>query len=606
MQITDYLVQYANSIANGTSAAAQTSQAASTQTVGMDLAGQLQEGSIFEGSINALDGSKVILGLSNGQTIPARLEGNLSLLLGESLFFQVKSNDGNTISIRPYMNEGTMNPAIQKALEAAGMEMTEETVDLVNRMMQEGLSIDKNSLHMMRQVLFQTPGVPLSTLAEMSRYGIPLNSQMATQFQNYQMDQHEMLSQMNKVMNELPQVFDSAELDAGQLKQLNAQILSIIEEGMPQPEDGETQLFTDSARQGQAEPEAALSESKAGMPQPEKEGETLGSNGRPLMGAETADARKTLDVKQNVPENKELARQAADTLIQTKTASDSGLILKERPVAQILDRPQMQHLEQQLKQLFPENENLKLNENLSARQLLDQVLAQLERHSGIDRDTLGKLFSGKEYHALLKDVMEQQWTVTPEELKSEHKVEELYERLNKQMGQLEHLAKQTGLASNQLSESVSQVRNNIDFMNQLNQAYTYVQIPLKLANQNAHSDLYVYTNKRNLREKEGELSAFLHLDLDNLGSTDISIKMLNKQVTTKFYLSDDAAYDLIEEHLPQLEERLEKLGYHCSISLENREQKVDFVEDFLKSQQPKTAGTAPRGKVRRYSFDVRA
>ena len=47
MQITDYMGQYANSIANGSSAAAQAGQAASTQTVGMDLARQLPEGSIF-------------------------------------------------------------------------------------------------------------------------------------------------------------------------------------------------------------------------------------------------------------------------------------------------------------------------------------------------------------------------------------------------------------------------------------------------------------------------------------------------------------------------------------------------------------------------------
>lgn len=80
--------------------------------------------------------------------------------------------------------------------------------------------------------------------------------------------------------------------------------------------------------------------------------------------------------------------------------------------------------------------------------------------------------------------------------------------------------------------------------------------------------------------------------------------MLENNVSTKFYLSDDAAYDLIEAHLPQLQERLEKLGYHCRVTIENREEKVDFVEDFLQKSQPATA--ASRGMVHRYSFDVRA
>ena len=172
------------------------------------------------------------------------------------------------------------------------------------------------------------------------------------------------------------------------------------------------------------------------------------------------------------------------------------------------------------------------------------------------------------------------------------------------MSQIEQLARQTGMDTSQLSQSASQVRDNIEFMHQINQAYTYVQIPLKLANQNAHSDLYVYTNKRSLRKREGELSAFLHLELENLGTTDVSVKMLDKNVTTKFYLEDDAAYDLIEANLPKLQERIMKLGYTCSIGIEKREEKVDFVKDFLQKGQPSKA--AAKGMVQRYSFDVRA
>ena len=55
------------------------------------------------------------------------------------------------------------------------------------------------------------------------------------------------------------------------------------------------------------------------------------------------------------------------------------------------------------------------------------------------------------------------------------------------MGQIEQLAKQTGMNTGQLSQAAAQVRDNIEFMHQINQAYTYVQIPLKMANQNAHS-----------------------------------------------------------------------------------------------------------------------
>ena len=110
----------------------------------------------------------------------------------------------------------------------------------------------------------------------------------------------------------------------------------------------------------------------------------------------------------------------------------------------------------------------------------------------------------------------------------------------------------------------------------------------------------MYTNKKSLADREGDLTAFLHLDLDNLGSTDVSIRMRGKKVHTDFFLSDDKSYDLIFEHIDLLEERLEKKGYQCTIQVQNKEKKINFVDDFLKKDQPST------GRLHRYSFDVRA
>ena len=80
--------------------------------------------------------------------------------------------------------------------------------------------------------------------------------------------------------------------------------------------------------------------------------------------------------------------------------------------------------------------------------------------------------------------------------------------------------------------------------------------------------------------------------------------MLDQNVSTKFFLDDDASYDLIAEHLPRLQRRLEKMGYRCSVSIEHNEKNVDFVEDFLQKGQP--AKSASFGAIQRYSFDVRA
>ncbi len=589
MQIADYLGQYANTLANAPSASSAAAPSSAPQNL-VSAFNEMQEGAVFEGSINAIDGTKILLGLGNGQTVSARLDGNVNLMLGQSVFFQVKSNDGNTIAIKPFAGGAAFNPTIQKALDAAGMDMTKDTIDMVNRMMEEGMPIDRSSLAAMRHTLMQNPRISLQTAVLMTKLGIPVNDQMAAQFENYQNDRHEVLKQVTQVMEELPGVFARSSGTASEVLQLNSQILSIFDSAEGMQKGQLPELFVSELVQAE--------EGDAGLVQEgPPEGELTGANQElnkealkqePAKDAVSGQQKDAPDVK--LP--------AGEVLKQAESEQSA------RPLSELLNRHQRADLEAQLKEIFPKEENLKLNTKLMAKEFLDSLAKGLETLPAPEKETLTKLFSGKAYHTLLKDVMEQQWTLKPEDLKTEHKVEELYQRLNRQMGQIEQFAKQTGMNTGQLSQSAAQVRDNIEFMHQINQAYTYVQIPLKMANQNAHSDLYVYTNKRNLGKKEGELSAFLHLELENLGSTDVSIKMLDKNVSTKFYLSDDAAYDLIEANLPKLQARLEKLGYNCRVTVENREEKVDFVEDFLQKSQPATA--KGRGMVHRYSFDVRA
>ena len=218
----------------------------------------------------------------------------------------------------------------------------------------------------------------------------------------------------------------------------------------------------------------------------------------------------------------------------------------------------------------------------------------------VEREALGRLFASNEFKSLVKDTMEQQWMLTPEDLKEPDKIGKLYEKMEGQLTRLTEAMKASGQENANVTQLAADVRSNIEFMNQVNQAYTYVQIPLKMSGQNASGQLYVYTNKKALAEGDKELTAFLHLDMDHLGSTDVSVKMLNHKVNTKFYLENDGAYELLMANIPILEEKLAKKGYQCSVTVENEAKHVNFVEDFLKKDQPSA------GQLHRYSFDMRA
>ena len=147
--------------------------------------------------------------------------------------------------------------------------------------------------------------------------------------------------------------------------------------------------------------------------------------------------------------------------------------------------------------------------------------------------------------------------------------------------------------------AAANMSQNLDFLQQINQMYTYVQLPLRLQQGDAHGDLYVYTNKRNLAGKDGSVSALLHLDMEHLGPVDVYVAMQNSRVNTTFYVADDDMLDFLEAHMDILTDRLRKRGYDCSFSMETRGEKDagGGLGPILEQE---------KGMVlTRYAFDVR-
>lgn len=151
-----------------------------------------------------------------------------------------------------------------------------------------------------------------------------------------------------------------------------------------------------------------------------------------------------------------------------------------------------------------------------------------------------------------------------------------------------------------MTQKAGQLSGNIDFINQLNQTFTYIQIPLKMSGQNANGDLYVYSNKKSLAAKDGTVSAYLHLDMDHLGSVDCYVTMRDDHVTTNFKVRDDEVLDLIEQNIGWLDERLQKRGYHLQSTVSVSDEETSVIQEMEKQLG---VGSVPISKV---SFDARA
>ncbi|MGN0484544.1 MAG: flagellar hook-length control protein FliK [Lachnospiraceae bacterium] len=697
VQIATKLGQYQNAMETATAKATANGALEMQEVKRADgLLQQLKAGSVFEGTILKLENGQVKLGLSNGQILLARLQADMELLEGQSLFFQVKNNDGTKIQITPYMQGSQMaNPALLQALQAAGLPKTQENLTMVDAMMQQQMRIDKQSLGQMARLVRQNPQIDVRTLVQLQKMQLPLTEEMATQLAAYRSGNYALTEQMHTLLQELPTLLSGAQSSQMECVQVNQQILQLLTtpqispEGQesvqmakmqkpalqpqvaggaavlagaansktPISETGADQNLSHAEHSAQTEPswkeeqkmvaslqdrsEKILHEASTTNTVHKTDQTQMDTPGfRPLQ--QIAPQQKTGEMSQKIlgairsEQEGEPAKGVEKNSSQTKTtettetdltkpelglkteSASSGLQKTEERLPEnkkslepVLTEKELQQLNQKLQKIVLEVSPERMTEDIgfksvtmakSEAEFLQNLTKLLQNPQIAQSKALKELFGTTSYQKLIRQSFLQQWTMTPQETADKENVSQLYERLQQQVQKMEEIFQFASKHAEPLRQTAVHIEQNLDFMNQINQIYQYVQLPLKLSGQTMHSDLYVYTNRREQSKNSDELSAFLHLDLDALGTTDIAVQMKGRHVETQFYLADDSSWQLLRSHADTLRRMLEKKGYTCTVQVENKEKQTRPLEHFLQQ----TGNALQSGNLHRYSFDVKA
>ena len=665
MQISNLVSQYNNSVANGE----PMTGAKGVEKLVSSL-NEMSRGMIFEGTVSSVHGNQVKLALSNGQQILARLAGKFSFEQGQSVFFQVKNNDGGTIEIKPYTVDGEgANLTLMDALKAAGLPVDGSNLSMVNKMMEEQMSIDKVSLNQMYQLVQDNKDINVTTLVELKRLGIDINPVNAAQFENYSNDKQAITIAMDSLIDELPNALSAEDLSMYKLVTQARDVLNIVTDGLSEnviisnegydlkqyeaimsdnqsapiakkhfniaelfeslnSVSGESQgiqimqklnnflKIDNMLMQGNESvtPNESIASNEPVLPnesiasnEPVLPNESIASN-EPVLPNESIASNEPVLSDESVASNEQFSLNESVTLQEAPEKTDTAIINKKVETAAntigcILSDKQIEELNEQVKKLLPDlqENNISLySKDSSVVGILNDIKNMLE-NTPANANALRHLFSGNAFRIMLREALEQQWMIKPGDLeKNPKKLDGLYDKIEKQITNMENILKASGTVNSKAEALADNIRGNIEFMNQINEAYTYVQVPLRMNEKNASGQLYVYTNKKSMSDPDKELSAFLHLDLEHLGGTDVSIKMFHKKVTTNFYLDSDESYALVKQFLPVLEKRLQDKGYNCELNVNSDSKQMNFVDGFLKKDLP------PTGQVHRYSFDMRA
>ena len=535
----------------------------------------LTPGKVLQGEVLEKNGGEVKIKLSDDMILTARLDKDVNVEAGKLLTFEVRNN-GSFLSLSPLFTNTANSDTVFKALQMAGLPINETTVAMTDSMMQQGMSIDSKSLQAMFKEVLAFPQTDPASIVTLHQLGLAVNEGNIAQLENYQNLNHQLMQGMTDVLAELPGAFAevlaaNGENNAAEMYQ--ALLNLFLEDGLSGSEE---------AAMLQGEEATILQDGEVSSLA--KEGEAAALAGKALAEGISPEMENGL---------KAILSEGEEGTIPTE--SKLPLNSEER---ELLAKQFTKFSEETI----PDKENFLTGIRQGTVETKDvlELLARMQPQTEDTAKALSDIFKSSEFQKLFQNQVLEQWSLKPEEVMQENKVEELYDKLHRQLDNMKEILQNSGAGQSVAAKNAGNLSQNLDFMNQMNHLYTYVQLPLKMAGEKTNGDLYVYTNKRSLAKKDGNVSALLHLDMENLGPVDVYIAMQQTRVTTRFTVRDDDMLDFLNDNIHILNARLEKKGYsmRCEMTVREESDNANPIEHILNTDKNNTV-------LAQYGFDVR-
>ena len=163
--------------------------------------GQIISGEVIESGEGLI---KLLVGGNKQENfmLSAKMTQNISLPLGKHVFFEVKNN-GKVLSLSPLYENVDNGANVSRAIEAAGLTVNEETVNLVQHLMEQGMPIDKESLTSVYQEVSAFPNAPLQDILDLHKLGLTVTKENLEQLASYKEQNHQLTGALQTIAQQL-------------------------------------------------------------------------------------------------------------------------------------------------------------------------------------------------------------------------------------------------------------------------------------------------------------------------------------------------------------------------------------------------------------------
>lgn len=556
----------------------------------------VREGETLKGVVSDIHGNEITISMEDGSSFTGKLPEASQYSIGQKAAFQITGLDGGTIYMKAISQAYLLGieDTIEQALEEAGLPKSPRNLEIVRSLLLNQQSISRENIAESLQLCAKYPNADVNSVITMKRLGMPMDMATVTQFDQYNKQTHQLLTRMDALADSINELLtELAKENPSIARYATGEVLDMVLQSLPSLEE---QNLTATQLQANLSAAPGAEAAEGADLLPEEENQEI----PPEATEDTQAAGQT--ATSPFARMKQLLNGITDRASSPAGAEAKPTEFIPEQTGHLLTAEERSALSDLLGKYTENKELLTALEkgDLTARELLTNIKDTL---TTLPDEELHRLVSQKAFQKVIKGQFLSGWTLSPEGLKEEGSIDTLYNRMQQQFSDLTNLSRMfaTRNSGEQIINTTSDLQQNLAFIKMLNEQFAYMQLPLKLSQQNAHGDLYVMTRKNALKKSKDNLKVLLHLEMDSLGTLDIHITKDHTSISTQFYTAKETARKLLEKNVELLKDAINEQGYSFTSEFLAKEKDIDLVHDFIEKDSP-----APPAAVKRYNFDLRA
>lgn len=614
--------------------AAQDNSVSDNRQDRMNQLSELKPGDTFTGTVVQSKNNTVLLHIDGSDAyVSASLEGTDNYYNEQKITFQIIDNENGRITIKPLKQQDIIDALTEKTLLSQGITINDKNIAIVKELINNNMNLSKENIIMLSRGLLTIDGSDISELVKLLKYDISINQENYNTYRRYNDGTESIQQDVNTIIDNVRNMYNANE------KEFMNLMLHILDIDGGKAEGSYNMKANDSIASGVTS-ETGISDAINNIDGTLKEVDSINieskdmesvNNTKDILSGREMNVTDIIENDTNVhadnskidnhyqindisediigtridaykhKENSDdmnnniktdnMFKAENDLTLHNNTTTDNEISdslknnsLLKTDIRDIISKADADNIINYMLKSSIESDDI-----LHSIVTIEDVLKHtFEKKSDVS-DSLSRLF---------ENILKTSMAVKSEEL-YKGEVGEYFKKMVQKMDIITEYADNYMKSAQNITTAAQSISDNINFMNEMNTTMQFVQFPVQINGKEHQAELYVYRNKKNVNADKEEKTAFIRLDMENLGNVEIYVKLYNSDVNMRFYVDNDEAKTILKDNIDILNERITKLGYQVSEEFVKNEHKWNFEEDFMKKSEPYKM-------LKNTGFDVRA